>query len=319
MENRAHALAAGLFALLLGAATLVAIWWFSSTHEAEVEYDLVTTANVTGLNPQANVRFRGMSAGKVASIRIDPEDSRRILVRIQVATDIPINRATYASLGYQGVTGLAYIQLDERGDDRRPLDIAEGEIARIPLEPGLLDQITETALDAVHRFRSIAEQVSDFFDEDNVERFRSVLISLETAAGGLEETFDEVPDTLRAARAFFSEENLRRVSATLANLESASGNADPVVAEMRELMERADSVMGTIDEVAATAGDALLDGTVPRLNRLLVELTETSVRMGRLIDDIEASPQLLLTGRRDRRPGPGEPGFNQRNDTLPPQ
>lgn len=316
MENRAHALAAGLFAIALGIATLIAVWWFSSTHEAEVEYDLVTTGNVTGLNPQATVRYRGMSAGKVISIRIDPDDSRNILVRINVSADIPVNNATYASLGYQGVTGLAFVQLDERGEDRRPLTVTQGDVARIPLEPGLLDQLTDTALDAVHRFRSIADQVSGFFDDDNLDRFRAALASLEQAATGIEQTFDEVPQTLRAAREFFSEQNIERVSATLGNLERASGNVEPVMAEMRILMERSTDVMGTIEEVASSAGDSLLDGTMPRLNRLLGELTETSVRMGRLIDDIEASPQLLLTGRRDQRPGPGEPGFNQRNDAV---
>ena len=68
MESRAHALAAGLFTLLLGAACVIAVWWFSGDREAVNDYELVSTGVVTGLNPQAQVRYRGMSAGKVKDI-----------------------------------------------------------------------------------------------------------------------------------------------------------------------------------------------------------------------------------------------------------
>lgn len=312
MENKAHALLAGVFVLLLGVATLVAIWWFASSHEVEHEYDLVTRGSVTGLNPQAAVRYRGMNAGKVDSVRIDPEDERNILVRIQVSDDIPINRATYATLAYQGVTGLAYVQLDERGQDRQPLAPSGGEVPRIPLEPGLMDRLTDTALDAAYRFQSIAEKLSAFFDDTNLERFQSALRSLQQGAGGIEETFAEAPETLRAVRAFFSEENLARINATLAHLESATGQTEPLMEELRVLATRADEVLETIGNVTASTGDSLLDGTMPRLNHLLSTLSETSMRIGRLLDDLEASPQLLLTGRGEARPGPGEAGFEPR-------
>lgn len=65
MESRAHALAAGIFTLLLGLATALVMFWFSGKREAANEYVLVTKGNVSGLNTQAQVRFRGMRAGKV--------------------------------------------------------------------------------------------------------------------------------------------------------------------------------------------------------------------------------------------------------------
>lgn len=84
MENRAHALAAGIFVLLLGLCVALAAWWFAGKRESSREILLVTQRNVTGLNPQSQVRFRGIRAGKVVDIALDPQDRRSILVRISV-------------------------------------------------------------------------------------------------------------------------------------------------------------------------------------------------------------------------------------------
>ena len=63
MESRAHAIATGLFAILLGTALVGALWWFSDKREVTREVVLVTTGSVNGLNPQATVRYRGIVAG----------------------------------------------------------------------------------------------------------------------------------------------------------------------------------------------------------------------------------------------------------------
>ena len=57
MENRAHALAAGLFTLLLGIGVLLAAQWFSRDNYEKVQYTLVSNHSVSGLNVQAAVRL----------------------------------------------------------------------------------------------------------------------------------------------------------------------------------------------------------------------------------------------------------------------
>jgi len=309
MENRAHALVAGLFALVLGAAAVFAVWWFSGNRDALTTYHLVSTGSVGGLNPQAGVRFRGIAAGKVNSIRIDPDNPQNIIVSISISSDLPVTHGTRASLGYQGVTGLAFVQLDDRGTDPTPLVSPDYRPARMDLEPGLIDQLSDTALEALERFRELSNQIGDFFDEDNVARFKSTLGTLESAASGVDRTFQEAPETLAAMRAFFSQDNLANLSSALVNLEQASGEAAPLAGEIRTLLSRFDKVLGTVDGVTQAAGDSLIDATLPQLNSLLNELTDTSSRLGRLIDEVDASPQMLIRGRGERRPGPGEPGF----------
>ena len=124
MENRSHALIAGLFTVLLGLAALAALWWFGDRTENTRDYLVVTSRTVSGLNAQGQVRYRGIRVGKVAEIRLDPNDVRSTLIRITIASDIPITAGTTAQLGYQGVTGIAHVLLD---DDGRDLRLLEGE------------------------------------------------------------------------------------------------------------------------------------------------------------------------------------------------
>jgi phospholipid/cholesterol/gamma-HCH transport system substrate-binding protein len=309
MENRAHALAAGLFTLLLGTLLVASLWWFSDGREATRDFVLVSTGNVTGLNTQAGVRFRGIPAGQVTDIRIDPQDPRNILVDIELRADLPVTRSTRARLAYQGVTGLAYVELTDTGRDPVPLAADGAGPPRLTLEPGLMDQITDTTLEALERFRTIADKIAPFFDDANLARLGATLERLESAAVGIDRTFADAPEALAAIRAVLNPANMERLAATLENLERASAESAPAIVELRELMGRLQGMAERVDAAATVAGEGLLDGTLPQLNVLLKELTVTTRRMGRLIEEVEAAPQLLVTGRSPRPPGPGEAGF----------
>ena len=135
MENRAYALAAGLFTLLLGLAAAGLIWWLGQNKQDVAYYILEGRDNVTGLNAQAAVRYRGIRAGQVENIDIDAKDRRLILVRISLDARYPLTAGTVAKLNTQGVTGLAYIQLEDDGNDTRPLVGKDGETPRIAAQP----------------------------------------------------------------------------------------------------------------------------------------------------------------------------------------
>ncbi len=296
MENRAHALAAGLFAILLGAGVVFAIWWFSGQRVPMREIVLEARGDINGLGAQSRVRYRGMAVGSVRAVAIDPEDLRTLLVRIAVPADLPLTRGTTAALGTLGVTGLAFVQLDDRGVDRRPLAAADGEVPRIALQPGLVEALTGRALAALDQFQALGE------------RLQGALASLESAAAGVDRGVAELPATLAALRAALSAGNIARITSVLGNLERGSAEAVPAVAELRRLIVRIDQAAARLELRAAAAGDDLVERTLPQLDVLLGELTSTSQRFGHLVEELDASPQLLLTGRDRPLPGPGEAG-----------
>ena len=99
MENKAHALAAGAFVVLVTALLLALGWWLSRDGAVRRPYELSSADAVTGLQPQAAVRFKGVPVGKVTDISFDPKVPGNVLVRIAVDAAAPVSQATFATLG----------------------------------------------------------------------------------------------------------------------------------------------------------------------------------------------------------------------------
>src|ERR1700733_2267069 len=122
MEKRAFAIATGLFVLVLGATLGFVVWWFSGETKDQDDYLLITHYSVAGLKVQAPVRYRGIDIGKVLDIRLDPDNPLDIQVKVAVDRGVPITQGTFGTMGYQGVTGLAYVLLEDKGDKPQRLE-----------------------------------------------------------------------------------------------------------------------------------------------------------------------------------------------------
>ena len=311
MENRAHAIATGLFAILLSAALVLALWWFSDRREATRDLVLVSAGSVNGLNPQATVRYRGIVAGKVAQLALDPVDRRQLLVTVRIRSDLPITSATRARMATQGVTGLAFIALDDPGTVAEALKGEGGLPPRIPLAPGLMEEFSSTALETLRQLRDMSERLATLTRAENLKRVDNTLASLEASSRGLDKTLQEAPRTLAAVRQAFGKDKLMRIDRTLENLERASVEAVPMVVEGRKLLGRLQTLSERLDGLAGVAGEGLAGSTLPRFNLLLQELTTTSRQLSELLDEIDSSPQMLILGRGKPQPGPGEAGFRE--------
>ncbi len=309
MENRSHAIAAGLFAIFLGVGVVLALWWFSDKRETTRDVLLVSSGSVNGLNPQATVRYRGIVAGKVAGIGLDPANPRELLVTARIRADLPITRGTRARLATQGVTGLAFIALDDAGDDPAALTGADGGPPRLRLAPGLVDEVADASVQTLHKVRELADRLTTLATPGNIARIERTLANLESASHGLDRTLKEAPQTLAALRQVVGKDNLGRIARTLDNLERLSADAAPLARDGRNLVTKLQGVGERIDSLVGTTGEGLASSTLPRLNVLLQELTTTSRQLSDLLDEIDDSPQLLLLGRRKPPPGPGEAGF----------
>lgn len=306
MENRAHAIATGLFAILLSGAVVLALWWFSDKREATRELVLVTAGSVNGLNPQATVRYRGIVAGRVARIDLDPDDHRKLLVIVRIRRDLPITRATRARLATQGVTGLAFIALDDPGDGAEPV---VGEPPRIALAPSVIEELTTGALQTLRQVREMSERLATLTRPENLARIENTLARLESSSRGLDQTLQETPRLVADLRRFLDKDNLERINRSLNNLERASAEAAPMAVEGRKLLVRLESAGAGLEALTSKLGEGLSGSTLPRINGLVQELTTTSRQLSGLLDEVERSPQMLILGRETPLPGPGEAGF----------
>lgn len=310
MEDRAHALAAGLFTLLLGLAAAVFVWWLGQSREDMNYYVLEASENVSGLNNQAQVRYRGIRAGRVQSIDLDKDNPRLILVRISLDARYPLTMGTTAKLKSQGVTGLAYVQLEDEGSDPRPLVAGEnGNLLRIALSPPLLDTLGEQAGDIAEQANVLASRLTRVLDERNLNNVSRTLENLAAASERLKDGMEAVHPVLASLRQTFSDENLKKLNVILANLEKTSGEAAPMVVELRETVRSVSALTARLDRLVAESGGQLTTTMLPRASDLMEELTVSARRLTRLTESLEREPRALVFGRGTIAPGPGEAGF----------
>lgn len=302
MENRSRALVAGLFLLLLAAAAVASLWWFSGRNEEANTYVVETRRNVTGLNPQAQVRFRGIRVGKVEMIQLDPADARNTLVAISVRQDIPISRSTVARLGYQGVTGIAHILLEDSGQGAELLHSDNAHPARIAMQDSFVQELSDAGSDTLRQARELLTGMNDLLRPENRQLLSRTLSNIEASTRHARETTARLEQLLSA-------ENLAHLNATLVHAERTAAQAGPFFAEARGLVARLQSASEKFETALGDPQNGGFGALAPRLNDLTTELASTSHQLGRVLQMLEESPQSLIFGRRAVEPGPGETGF----------
>ena len=307
MENKSHAFVAGLFVLLLGGAVLLALYWLGGGRQATREYVVVTKQNIGGLNPQAQVRYRGIRVGKVSDIRLDPEDISNILISIEVKDDVPLTKGTIARLNYQGVTGLAHILLLETGKDKEPLLPVDGEPPQIHMMPSLFDELGESGAATLRQARQVMANLNALLDEHNRQQIASVLGNLQGASGALPQTLENLNATLGQVRKLLADNNLQKVS-------QATGELGPLLAESRALVGRMEGSVARLDGAIGDASGVGVAALMPRLSELSNDFSATARQLNRMLRVLEDTPHSLVFGTPQPQPGPGEPGFKVREE-----
>src|SRR5574343_301363 len=281
MENKSHAFAAGLFALLLGLAALLATYWLSGSRDAPRDYIVVTKQNIGGLNPQAQVRYRGIRVGKVSDIRLDPDDYSNILVTISVNDSVPLTT----------------------GKDSSPLEPNDESPPRITMIPSLFDELGETGTATLKQARQLMQSANSLLNEENRAHLTATLANMEAASANLKPALENLNATLVQVKKVLDDRNVR-------NLSQAAGEVGPLLADTRVLIGK---MQAATDKLDIAIGDASAGGTsalMPRLNELAQDFSLTSRQLSRVLRILEDTPQGLAFGAPSQAPGPGESGFN---------
>jgi phospholipid/cholesterol/gamma-HCH transport system substrate-binding protein len=292
VENRAYALAAGLFTLVLAAALVAVGLWFRRDDVRFAQYEVTTTSTVTGLKNEAAVRYRGVDVGRVEAIRIEPGVSGRIHIRIGVQEDTPITKSTYAQLGYQGVTGLAYISLNDDGSSSELLKAGAGEPPPIGLRPSIFD----SGLDLVASGSELTGRMNELLNQENRELVSRMLKGIEQASRQTAVLAERLQPGVQEFPALVGD--TRKLIASLGTL---SG-------KLEERSLAFDRMAASLEEVGVAAR-SFNDETLPRFNALVEQLNRDTRSLDRVLNAVGDNPQSFVFGAPRARPGPGEPGF----------
>lgn len=292
MENKSHALIAGLFTLALLAVAILVGLWLNRDRIERVPYELATKLSIPGLSPQAAVRYRGLDVGKVDNISFDPNVPGQILVHISVNPDTPITRSTFGTLAYQGVTGIAYVQLDDDGSNPVRVPSSTNQVARIEMRPSLLDNLQNKGLAILDQTQLLVTRVNALMSSENEKAIMDAFHNVSRAANEIEAIPKQLRPTLaklpgvvnQAERALVSVNNLS---------DGLQGPNGPVV-----------KLSSTIDQIGAAAGQ--LESELLPLTK---EFRSTMRTFNRTLGNLNDRPQSILFGAPGMTPGPGEPGF----------
>ncbi len=312
MENKAHALAAGTFVLVVASLLIALAVWLTRDTGERVIYDMSTRDAVSGLQSQAPVRFRGVDVGKVTFIGFDSKVPGNVLIRISVEKGAPITRSTFGTLGFQGVTGLSFIQLDDTGTDMVALAPDEANPPRIPLKPGLLAKLTEQGEKIMTQVEQVTTRINTLLAEDNQKALVGAVTQLGEAAGSVNKLALRIDNTV--------EKRLDPVLAdfgkTLASVKEAADDVGNTAENFNKTVDRLNSKDGPIDRLAegaetlSHAAETFGSATLPRVNRVTEDTARAMRRLSRTVNGINDNPQSLIFGNGSPAPGPGEQGFN---------
>ena len=162
METDKHYFFEGLFIIVFAiAAAILALWLGSPGHHDDVIYRIHFADSVSGLTEGDAVAFRGVDVGTVKSMRIDPDNSRLVLVEVRLFKETPVKTDTKASLKMKGITGVVKIELNG-GDPAAQTLLAvtpKGSIPEIPSEKSGLQAVLDALPKLVEKFSSIEDQV----------------------------------------------------------------------------------------------------------------------------------------------------------------
>ena len=318
MENKSHAMAAGLFVVLVAALLAGLALWLTRDHNQYNQYELTTKDGIGGLQPQAAVRYKGVPVGKVMHIGFDPQASGNVLIRIAVDTGAPITATTFAVLGYQGVTGLAHVQLDDATEPPPQLPPGASGLPRLWLKSSPLSMLADQGPALLGRVDEVTRRLNDMLGDENQKRFSDMLENISGAAEGVRDLSNGVQKTLtqsvEPALADFPALTSDARKA-LQSLDQAGKNTAAVAADLGETVQRINAPEGPLEQIAegtqalVRAADGLGRTTLPHVSRAADDVSRAARQLGAAAGGFSDNPQSVIYGSGRAVPGPGEPGF----------
>jgi phospholipid/cholesterol/gamma-HCH transport system substrate-binding protein len=299
MEREANYTAVGAFVLLIALAGALFVYWYSDSreHREYNRYEIYFTGSVSGLDKGSAVRYLGVGVGRVISLHIDPRDSGRVEVIVDIDSTTPISQHTVAELQLQGVTGLLYIDLmDDRLAKRAAPAIAGLKYPVIRSTPSQFDVFLSSLPELVADAGEVVRRANQLLSDTNLNAVAGALAGIEGAARGL-------PQTARELSALVSE--LRSATAELSAsakgahelLGATAPDIEATTQRLRLIAEHLADATGQIDglirenrqDVRSFARDGL-----PELERFLREGRAAAQDIRALANSLREDPAQLL-------------------------
>jgi len=299
MEREANYAAVGAFVLIVALLGALFVYWYSDTreHREYNRYEIYFDGSVSGLDRGAAVRYLGVGVGRVVDMRIDPRDSSRVEVIVDIDARTPISANTVAQLNLQGVTGLLYIDLlEDRSGKQSAAAVTGLTYPVIRSAPSKFDVFLASLPELVASANEVVQRAGRLLSDQN-------LAGLADAVGNLDKASRNLPQTVHDLNSLIAE--LRGASAELgASARSAHTVLDEVSPDVRATVQRihtiADNLADATDQVDKVISENRRDirsfarNGLPEIERFVREGRAAAQDIRALSSSLRENPAQLL-------------------------
>ncbi len=188
MTGKTNYVLVRLFVLVLSVTFVAGVLWLAAGGSGRIydEYLVYMRESVSGLSRDNAVKYHGVDVGRVHKISLDPARAEEVRLLLQIDRGTPIREDTVAVLETQGMTGLAYINLEGGSVDSPPLRVRPGE--RYPLiesRPSIWGRLDRGVEELVSSLTGVSRQFGVLLNEDNQRRLSRALDNLEQLSAAL--------------------------------------------------------------------------------------------------------------------------------------
>lgn len=286
MYEQTNYLAVGAF-ILLGAITLLVTGlWVSGLGQSVPmsKYTIIFERDVNGLSEGSPVRYMGVDVGQVNMIRLSHTAGSAVEVQVEVASSTPVDSRTFASLGYQGITGVAFINLAAETGEHEQLAATAGQAYPVIQTRDVgIAALLSSGPEVVGRINSVLDDASIVLG--NLEQVTSALAEqrgeLAAMPGRVNESLGKLQETLELL-ADFSAEAKPELLIAAHNLRQTSDNLVNVTGRVEHLLVENDAAIDSfltdgVGETAALVTDAR--AAMRELEKLSTELRSNPSRV----------------------------------------
>ena len=307
MEPRVHYVIVGIFVLLLGSAAVALSLWLAFGHIGYEmrSYRVYMSDSVSGLFLDAPVKYRGVQIGRLRELVLEPEHLDRVRLTLDIDASVPIKEDTVATLVFQGVTGIASIDLSGGSRDSPELKVAPGE--RYPViqaGPSLMTRLDAAVTELMENLNRAARDLHQLLASDTRGRLDQIVENIDALAATLAERRGDLGTGIESFAEFS-----RHAAAAGTELPALVERVDRALASLETLAEDLSLASRDVQDQLQAGSDSLqvLGGrTLPEVDALLAEMRQLTAGFQRLSERLEEDPRALLFGPRLDTLGPGE-------------